>query len=129
MTTYYVDPLAAGSNDGTSWTNAWTSIQSAFDTAVVGDIVYCRGTQTVAARIDVDTNSGTNAGGFIKFVGCNASGTVDGTRFTIQGDGANACDLLYKTGAMSMRHHNHRRARTQYGLASTGREGRRADVP
>jgi hypothetical protein len=102
MTTRYVDPAAGGDNDGSSWINAWTSIQSAFDTAVAGETVYCRGTQTVAAQIDVDTQTGGNATGFIKFVGCNASGNVDGTRFTIQGDGANACDLIYKTGAMHM---------------------------
>lgn len=100
--TYYVDPAAGGSNNGTSWTHAWTSVQSAFDTAVAGDVCYCRGTQTVSATIDVDTNSGTNAAGFIKFIGCNASGTVDGTRFTIQGDGANAVHLMTKTGAISM---------------------------
>lgn len=85
---FYVDPAAAGANNGSDWTNAWTSIQTAFDTAVAGEIVYCRGTQTLAAQIDVDTNQGTNAAGYIKFIGCNAAGNVDGTRFTLDGNAA-----------------------------------------
>lgn len=82
---FYVDPAAGGANDGSSWVDAWTSIQSAFDTVVAGEICYCRGTQTFAdaTTLDLDTNSGTNTAGFIKFIGCNASGNVDGTRFVI----------------------------------------------
>lgn len=83
MGTHYVDPAAAGANNGTSWTDAWTNVQSAFDTAVAADIVYCRGTQTLGAKIDVDTNSGSIVAGFIKFIGCNAAGNVDGTRFSL----------------------------------------------
>lgn len=86
MTTRYVDPAAGGTNDGTSWTNAWTSFQTAADTAVAGDVVYCRGSQTLSARIDIDTQTGSNAAGFIKFIGCNASGNVDGTRFVLNGN-------------------------------------------
>jgi len=94
MTTYYVDPAAGGSNDGTDWTNAWTSLQSAADTAVAGDIVYCRGTETLSAAIDFDTNDGTAAGGFIKFLGCNASGNVDGTRYVLDGDSSAAACVV-----------------------------------
>lgn len=95
--TYYVDPAAGGANNGTSWGDAWTSLQSAADTAVAGDITYCRGTQSLsaAARIDFDTNSGTAAGGWIKFIGCNAGGTVDGTRFVLDGGGDSTNDLIY----------------------------------
>jgi hypothetical protein len=76
-------------NNGSSWIDAWTTIQTAFDTAVAADIVYCRGTQVTVAAIDVDTQTGTNAAGFIKFIGCNAAGVVDGTRLTINAnDGA-----------------------------------------
>lgn len=85
-TTYYVDPAAGGDNDGTSWTNAWTSIQSAADNADAGDTVYCRGTQTYADATTIDwdqATTGTNAGGYIKIIGCNASGAVDGTRFVV----------------------------------------------
>ena len=83
MTTRYVDPSASGDNDGTSWINAYETLQQGADNAVAGDIVYCRGTETTAAVVDFDTNSGTNAGGFIKFIGCNAAGNVDGTRYII----------------------------------------------
>ena len=73
MATYYCDPDAGGANDGTLWTDAWTTVQSGFDTATAGDIVYCRGTETLAAAIDVDTNAGT-ATSFIYFIGCNRTG-------------------------------------------------------
>lgn len=84
---FYVDPAATGTNDGSSWTNAWTSIVSAFGASgpAAGEICYCRGTETftdTTAR-DVATKSGSNAAGFIKFIGCNASGNQDGTRFVL----------------------------------------------
>lgn len=97
MTTYYVDPAASGDNDGTSWTDAWATLQSAADTATAGDVVYCRGTQSISARIDFDTNSGTYDGGYIKFVGCNSGGTVDGTQFVLDG-GNNNIDGIYLNG-------------------------------
>lgn len=100
MTTYYVDPAAAGANDGTSWTDAWTTIQTAFDTAVAGDVVYCRGTQTFgsATPLDIDTNSGTNAAGHIKFIGCNASGNRDGSRFVVDAN-SQACGGIHINGS------------------------------
>lgn len=82
---YYVDPAASGDNNGSDWANAWTNVQSAFDTVAAGEICYLRGTQTFAdaTTIDVDTRTGLNAAGPIRFIGCNAGGTVDGTRFVI----------------------------------------------
>lgn len=97
MTVRYVDPAAAGSNDGTSWINAWTNVQSAFDTVTSGDIVYCRGTQTLTVGIDVDTNSGNETNGLITFIGCNASGAEDGTRFTLDANNV-ASDALKPSG-------------------------------
>lgn len=88
MTTRYVDPAASGANNGTSWTDAWTNIQSAFDTATAGDIVFCRGTQTLTITIDVDTQAGDATNGYIKFIGCNAGGSVDGTKFVLDGNSA-----------------------------------------
>lgn len=78
----------AGSNTSPydTWAKAATSLQTVADLAVAGDIVYCRGTQTLTAPIDYDTNSGSDASGFIKFIGCNAGGTVDGTKFILDGD-------------------------------------------
>jgi len=87
MGTYYVDPAAGGANNGSSWGDAWTSIQSAFDNCVAADVCYCRGTQTIAAALDIDTNSGSKAAGFIKFIGCNGAGNRDGTRFVIDCNG------------------------------------------
>lgn len=86
---YYVDPAASGAADGSSWTDAWTTLQTAVDTAAAGEIIYCRGTQVLAAAIDIDQNNGTSAAP-IKVIGCNASGDVDGTRFTLNGNSAAA---------------------------------------
>lgn len=85
---FYVDPDGDDST-GLDWTHAWQSLQSALDTAAAGEIIYCRGTETIAAPIDVDTNEGSNAAGFIKVIGCNASGNVDGTRYIIDAEGNN----------------------------------------
>lgn len=97
MTDYYVDPAASGANDGggdgtpsdptdpDNWTDAWTSLQSAADTAIAGDEVYCRGTQTLTAPIDFDTNSGSAASP-INYYGCASNGTLGGDYFTLDGD-------------------------------------------
>lgn len=90
MATHYVDPAATGNDDGTSWTDAWDTLQEAADAAAAGDTVYCRGTETLAAPVDFDTNSGSLAAGYIKFIGCNAGGTVDGTYFVLDGNSAAA---------------------------------------
>jgi len=82
MATYYCDP--AGSNDSPyeTWEKAATNLQTVADLAVSGEIVYCRGTQTLTASIDIDSNSGA------KFIGCNAGGTIDGTKFVLDGNSA-----------------------------------------
>ena len=97
MSIYYVDPSASGANDGSSWTDAWTDIQTAADTAVAGDTIYCRGTQTLTAPIDFDTNSGNIVSGYISFIGCNASGVNDGTRFCL--DGNNTATYCIQAGS------------------------------
>ena len=58
--------LATGSDDGTSWEDAYQDIQDAIDNAGSGDEVWVKGTTiTLSARIDFD-NSNANAvyGGF-----------------------------------------------------------------
>ena len=94
MPEHYVDPAAEGENDGYSWADAWTDIQVAFDTAVAGDTVYYRGTQTLSAPIDVDTQAGL-AGSFIKFIGCNAAGVNDGTRAVLDANSTAANCLKF----------------------------------
>lgn len=95
---YYVDPAAGGADDGTSWGDAWTTLQRAIDGTdgtqpVAGDIVYCRGTETLGAAADVDGNSGSAIAGVIKFVGCNAGGSVDGTRYVMDANATAASCL------------------------------------
>ena len=99
MPTYYVDPGAGGSDDGTDWTNAWTTLQRAVDGTngtqpVAGDTVYCRGTETMTVLCDVDVIFGTTASGHIKFIGCAAGGSVDGTRYVMDANSA-AVNCIY----------------------------------
>jgi len=84
MATYYVDPAATGSHSGESWANAWTTLQDAVLTAWAGDAVYCRGTEEITGPVNIDENSGSYDGGYIKFIGCNANGVNDGTRYTLK---------------------------------------------
>lgn len=87
MATYYMDTAGSNTAPYDTWGKAATSLQTVADLVTLDGIVYCRGTQTLAATIDLDINSGS-AAGYIKFVGCNAGGTVDGTRFVLDGDSA-----------------------------------------
>ena len=93
MTTYYFDTAAASSTSPftAGWAQAGTTqanMQYILDTLVAGDILYARGSLTLTASLDFDTASGTNTGGFIQIIGCNASGVNDGTRFVIDGNSA-----------------------------------------
>lgn len=93
MATYYVDPAASGSNNGTSWADAWTGMQLAVDGTngtqpAAGDTIYMRGTETLTASIDMDGADGTKAAGHINWIGVNASGVEDGTRYVIDANNA-----------------------------------------
>lgn len=100
MATYYVDPAATGLNDGSSWENAFTSLQTPATTAVASDIVYCRGTQQLSTGILLQA-SGHTISGLINFIGCNASGVDDGTRFVLDGNSVATNCLLSDGGSYS----------------------------
>jgi hypothetical protein len=92
MATYYLDPAAGGSDDGTDWTNAWTTLQRAIDGTdgtqpAAGDTCLCRGTEIVSTQIEWDGASGNVTSGYIKFTGVNSSGVEDGTKFELDGNG------------------------------------------
>jgi len=100
MTLYYVDPAAGGSNDGTSWTNAWVTWADAIagtngTAPAAGDTCYLRGSETISSAV-TPSASGTN-NSMIKWIGCNASGTPDGTRYVIN-TSTNAINALDMRG-------------------------------
>lgn len=97
MITYYMDTAGSNTSPYDTWAKAATDLQTLLDLAVAGDICYCRGTQTLAAPLDVDTQTGDVVSGFIKFIGCAADGSVDGTRFVLDGNSAAANCLLATT--------------------------------
>jgi len=89
MTDYYVDGAGSNTSPYDTWAKAATSFQTVADLLDAGDTAFCRGTETLGAIVDIDNNLGT-AASFIKVIGCNGSGDIDGTRFTLDGDGTAA---------------------------------------
>ena len=97
MATYYVDPNASGADDGSSQTDAWTTLQRAVDGTdgtqpTAGDTVKCKhGTgvdETLSAIIDMDGLTGSLAGGYVKYIGVNSSWVNDGTKYDLDANSA-----------------------------------------
>ncbi|HPC35159.1 MAG TPA: choice-of-anchor Q domain-containing protein [Candidatus Marinimicrobia bacterium] len=59
QTIVYVDSSASGNNDGTSWTNAFNSLQSALDSVILGNQIWvAKGTYFPSFGYDLCDNSG-----------------------------------------------------------------------
>lgn len=94
MPTYYVDPTDGGSNAGTM-VNPWQSIEHAINGTggsppTAGDTVLLKANgstpdETPSATATFDQASGSQSGGFIKWIGVNSSWVNDGTRYIIDG--------------------------------------------
>lgn len=86
-TTYWVDH--GGSNTAPYDTQVKAAPALATILAIppaAGDIIFCcdnAGTGEVTVAVLSMASSGTNAAGFIKVIGCNSAGVVDGTRYVI----------------------------------------------
>ncbi|MCP3683576.1 MAG: hypothetical protein GY861_12885 [bacterium] len=91
MARKYADPAGGNSAPYENWGDAATSLQTVLDIQTAGEEIWARG--TFNEDIDVDTNSGDTVNGMIFVVGCNAGGTVDGTRAKIDGQSARASCL------------------------------------
>ena len=97
MADYYIDTDGSGTSPYDTWAkaaNTNTLAQTVLDTAVAGETIHARGTLTLTATLDIDTNQGNITDGFIKLIGYNASGVNDGTRFIIDGNDA-VTDVIF----------------------------------
>jgi hypothetical protein len=94
--TYYVDASSASeAAPYDTWAKAAHSLATVLAIPpAFSDIIYCNANtgETIAAELDL-ASSGTNAGGYIKVIGCKPDGatgvTVDGTRYVITGNNNN----------------------------------------
>lgn len=99
---YYVDPAGSNTSPYDTWAKAATSLQTIADIIAAGETCYMRGTQSISAAIDFDTAAatGSNAAGFVSFIGCNSEGNVDGTRFKL--DLTAGCHGINANGNMDL---------------------------
>lgn len=73
MANYYVKSSAAGANNGSSFTDAYTDIQSAATVAAAGDTVYVHNTHSQTNSSPGSYNFGTNRNNLVKVVSVNDS--------------------------------------------------------
>lgn len=119
--------LGAGNNDGTTAANAWRTMQAAIDglndvPPAAGETVWCMGTDTLAAQIDMDGASGSLAAGYIKWVGCSSLDpiVVDGTKAVLDGNAAVADILTAWSAARQWMENFEITNATDDGVASVG---------
>jgi hypothetical protein len=76
MTVYFADfDLTTGSNNGSSWANAFQSMQAAHDgISGPGDVVLCKGTDSITSTVSI-TKAGNYSSGAIRFIGVGSSYT------------------------------------------------------
>lgn len=95
--TWFVDAEAAGANDGASWADAFTDLQSALDAAAAGDEIWvAAGIYTPSRSFDDSAEARTAAfilksgvavyGGFVGFEGTFAERSLDPALTVLSGD-------------------------------------------
>lgn len=88
----YYDPDSVGVPDGLTWATAWTTQAAAeADCTLARGPCYVRksggGSIVLTATWTFATQAGAEANNQLRWIGCNAAGTVDGTRVVIDGNG------------------------------------------
>ena len=76
MTIYYVYSGAAGSNNGSSWTNAFTSLTTAFATEAAGDTLYVAHDHSESSGTALTLTSSGTISSPTKIVCVNRAGSV-----------------------------------------------------
>jgi hypothetical protein len=93
MTEYWVDHGGSATAPYDTQAKAATSLATILAIPPgAGDIIWCCDNagagETTAAALTM-ASSGTNAGGWIRVIGCNSSGVKDGTRYVIDANDGN----------------------------------------
>lgn len=97
-TTWYVDNTATGANNGTSWVNAWTSLDAITSLVSPGDTVYISGgpsSQTYSGTSNWQPPGGTSANPVTYSTGQDASHNG-----VVVIDGGGAADFVADNGAL-----------------------------
>lgn len=108
---FYQSGLASGANDGTSWADAWQTLQAVLDNHVAGDHIFLdtvtNGAEVLSATADDDTVNGT-ASGNTQFFAVNGDQSatpeddVDGTMAVF--DANSAATFCVQSNGFDYRH-------------------------